>query len=216
MENQRLEARPPHPFLPFATGPLGQAHLRAHVQLQEGLVEEGQRELSAVLRRHGGGGPRHVHLHWHLALFELMLGSRDEACERFLKHILPHVAAGHALTDAPSLLWRLRLAGVDEVHLPWKPVAKVAAALVNAHPDPFVRVHQLIALAGAKQEGPLVSLAGDARPSNLRLARLARGLLLAGRGEWQRARHVVKPALATLASWGGSEAQQGLFATMWI
>jgi hypothetical protein len=89
-----------------------------------------------------------------MAIFELALGDCESAHRRFLSEMLPTAAStAEALTDAPALLWRLALSAPEPVMLPWGPMRRTALAHMHDTPDPFVQLHHLLALAGAKDTG---------------------------------------------------------------
>jgi hypothetical protein len=85
-----------------------------------------------------------------MAVFELELGLWDAAYDRCRTHILPAAANSEdALTDAPALLWRLALTTPRPVALPWETVRRTALKHLDQTSDPFVQLHNLLALAGA-------------------------------------------------------------------
>lgn len=134
----------------FASGATGSAHETAHRMLDEGNIEMGHRLLGAWLEGRDGTGSEWIHIHFHMAIFELELGLWDAAYARFTEHIL--TAAEHtsdALTDAPALAWRLWLTAGSPVFFPWEPMRKTAAARIDTHDDPWVDLHSALALAGA-------------------------------------------------------------------
>ena len=137
-------------FRYFSAGELGAMHAMAHDMLDEGLLAEGLERLGEWLDGRSGGGSQWVHLQWHMAVFEIAGGKLDEAHARFQQWILPAVAAGEALTDGPSLLWRLWLAGGRSLELEWGPVRDAAINHLDSVTDPYVALHNLLALAGAR------------------------------------------------------------------
>lgn len=134
----------------FSEGAPGEAHALAHRLLDEGRERDGLRLLGDWLSRHDGEGSQWVHLHWHMAVFEIAAGRLQDAHRRFQERILPAVATGEALTDGPSLLWRLWLAGGDELELEWGPVRDAAVRHLGQSGDPYVELHNVLALAGAR------------------------------------------------------------------
>jgi len=202
----------------FADGVDGYAHDLAHRALDEGRIEEGYHELSAILEQHGGNGSRWVHVHWHMAVFEIALGMHEAALGRFDRHILPAALAHTALTDAPSLMWRLALAGPD-IELPWAivgAVAKAQSSLDAGANKPFVALHNLLALAGAGDVVGLLEFLG--RPvgvvtpiSDPVLDEWARAFVAYVAGDFAEAAERMAVALPRQHLIGGSHAQQQLF-----
>jgi hypothetical protein len=93
-----------------------------------------------------------VHNWWHLALFHLGRGEVEAALELFDGPIRGgHSAAVLDLIDASSLLWRLRLRGVD-VGTRWQRVADAWAPLAAAGNYAFNDAHAMMAFASAGRE----------------------------------------------------------------
>ena len=59
----------------FSQGDAGEAHVMAHRTLDEGRHELGHRLLGAWLKRHDGAGSDWTHLQWHMAVFEIAVGT---------------------------------------------------------------------------------------------------------------------------------------------
>ncbi len=192
----------------FSHGAAGAAHVIAHRALDEGRLEDGYRDLGAYLDTHDGEGSDWVHVHWHMAVFELALGHWDAAHRRYLRRIAP--AVSEAATDAPALLWRLTLAADADVELPWSDVAALGAA---EDASPFVKLHHLLALAGAGDTAVLRGRLG--RPATSIEDRLVdsygRGLLAYASGDYARAIADFDEALPHIHRLGGSHAQNQLF-----
>jgi hypothetical protein len=140
----------------FSDGDQGAAHVLAHRMVDTGQYELGRQLLGGWLDGHTGSGSQWVHLQFHMALFELATGHWEAAHRRFLDHVLPTAESSEdALTDAPALLWRLALSASDGTQLEWEPLRQSALKRMRRPSDPFVELHNLLALAGA---GDLPSL----------------------------------------------------------
>jgi len=134
----------------FATGEFGPAHVAAHRLFDQGRLQEGHRRLGSWLATHSGAGSDWVHLQFHMALFEIAVGKWYAAYLRFTNEILPVAAAtGSALTDAPSLAWRLQLTAPRPVVIAWDVLRRTALRYADHPATPFVELHHLLALAGA-------------------------------------------------------------------
>lgn len=202
----------------FSTGDLGHAHAMAHRMLDEGSIERGFALLSTFLEGRSGSGSEWIHLQFHMAVFELELGLWDAAYARFCDHLLPAAAeTTDALTDAPALGWRLWLAADSPNGFPWEPVRHAAAARLDSRDDPWVDLHNALALAGA---GDLDTLSRwfqsrRARPRTTRdhlMLQVAEGLRAHASGEMPRAEMILADALPRIPEIGGSRAQNQLFA----
>jgi len=200
----------------FSHGDAGSAHVMAHHMLDAERHELGHRFLGAWLDRHDGVGSDWTHLQWHMAVFEIALGHWESAFERFQREILP-VATGSndALTDAPGMLWRLSLAAPDNVELPWEAVRSMAVRNLGKLECPYVELHCLLALAGARDVETLeqwlrIKRHGTDDRTRL-LARLAVGLRALAASEYAQAAAVLDGEVARISELGGSHAQNLLF-----
>ncbi len=205
-------------FAIFSSGESGVAHDIAHQMLDRDEFELGYQTLGAWLDTHEGNGSEWVHLNWHMGVFELALGYWDGAFERFRAEILPAaIETEEALTDAPAMLWRLRMAAPRHVDLPWQPVRMRALDRLQRPSDPYVELHSVLALAGA---GDLDNLdrwltgRASSEPSRRRrlVARMAVGLRAYAAGDFQHAGWVLGDTVPHLAEVGGSRAQNEMFA----
>lgn len=206
-------------FAIFCDGDEGAAHVIAHRMLDEDRAELGQRLLGRWLEQRAGEGSGWVHLHWHMLVFELAVGRWASARRRFDRHILSAAERGEAATDAPSALWRLRLAARQPVPLPWEPVCAVARRelerrTVGGWCSVFVTLHHLLALAGG---GDVASLDRWLRsPSHLAkaparaLGSIARGLRAYALDDPDDADAWLTAGLSDVAVLGGSRAQCAL------
>jgi hypothetical protein len=136
----------------FSDGDIGSAHVMAHRLLDAGDIALGRKRLGQWLAGREGSGSDWSHIHFHMAVFELEAGDWNSAHARFLTEVLPiAVATEDALTDAPALAWRLALrAGARRGRdLPWAPLRRTALRALEQESEPFVELHNLLALAGA-------------------------------------------------------------------
>jgi hypothetical protein len=202
----------------FSGGGQGQAHVLAHQLVDTGQYELGRRLLGRWLDGRTGSGSEWVHLQFHMALFELATGHWEAAHRRYLDHVLPTAASSEdALTDAPALLWRLALSAPNGTQLEWEPLRKTALKRMRRPSDPFVELHNLLALAGA---GDLVSLdtyvnSRTADSFRMRLVRkVATALSAFAKGQYDRAAELLGRLLPRIPEIGGSRAQIQLFELM--
>lgn len=199
----------------FSSGEEGAVHVMAHQMLDRGLVERGHRLLGAWLEGRRGSGSRWVHLQWHMAIFEIELGLWASALARFRRHILPAVASGEALTDAPALLWRLAISAKRKVRLPWAPVRARALRELRRSGDPFETLHHLLALAGAGDAAGIrrwmrasAGRAAGRRMGHVR--RVAEALCACAAGHHREGVEALAAARPVLSRIGGSRAQRQL------
>ncbi|UCH48543.1 MAG: hypothetical protein JSU95_01620 [Betaproteobacteria bacterium] len=204
-------------FAVFSDGELGAMHVTAHRMLDSGQIELGHRLLGARLKGRHGTGSDWVHIQWHMAVFELSLGHWQAAWRRFRQQILPSVInSDDALTDAPALLWRLQLKADRQLCLPWEAVRARSLSAIDQQHSPFVRVHNLLALAGAKDLDSLDmwirnQTSRNASSVEALVARIARALRAYVSGKYHEAAVEFSAALPHVFELGGSRAQNDLF-----
>lgn len=204
-------------FALFSTGAAGNAHVIAHRMLEQGRNDLGHKLLGAWLDAHNGTGSDWIHLHWHMAVFDLALGQWEAALSRLHKHILPAAATTEdALTDAPALLWRLTLASPAPVALPWEPVRATALARMRRPSTPYVELHNLLALAGARDVESLDQWLRSTKPaarsrSRALLGRMAIALRAYVTHDYGRAARVLATVVPSIGEIGGSREQNQLF-----
>jgi hypothetical protein len=201
----------------FSHGPSGEAHALAHRLTDTARWGLGRHLLGAWLDTRSGQGSDWVHLQFHMAIFELALGDWDAAHRRFLSEVLPTAAStAEALTDAPALLWRLAFSAPESVMLPWEPIRRTALAHMWDTPDPFVQLHHLMALAGAKDTSSIALwLRTESRFASIKeqrvLERFALAMSALSSGAFLRAADLLHAVLPDLPEVGGSQAQNQLF-----
>jgi hypothetical protein len=201
----------------FGHGPSGEAHALAHRLADTARWGLGHHLLGEWLDTHSGQGSDWVHLQFHMAIFELALGDWDAAHRRFLSEVLPTAAStAEALTDAPALLWRLALSAPEHVMLPWEPIRRTALAHMQGTSDPFVQLHHLMALAGAKDTSSIALwLRTESRFASIKeqrvLERFALAMSALSSGAFLRAADLLHAVLPDLPEVGGSQAQNQLF-----
>jgi hypothetical protein len=202
-------------FQIFSGSELGHAHVVAHRMLDLGRFNRGHQILGEWLENRAGSGSQWVHIQWHMLVFELAVGDWQSAYARFLREVLPVALAGdQAVTDAASGLWRLALASPSATTLPWEEVASGARHRLSVEREPYVELHDLLALTGASDAQSIASWIErrrwDAKRNQTLLGfaqaflHLASGQLLDAAAHFER----VLPSMGTL---GGSRAQNELF-----
>ena len=100
------------------------------------------------------------HLHWHAGLCEIDLGRADAAFARFTQHTLRQLDVAPPLvgmTDAASMLWRLRLLGQEA--LPWPVAAAHAQRCFGDGGNVFAEFHLAMLAAARAEQGELAAVA---------------------------------------------------------
>lgn len=200
-------------FRVFATGEVGAVHAFIHRCMDAGEIAL----AASVLRRFLRTSPpamdsAGVHLHWHQAVLDVTLGRWRAAYERYCAHVSPAVPHGRARTDGPAGLWTLALAAAaPSVPLPWEDCAAVARRHLD-EPDPFVAVHDALALAGVNDRPALDRwIALRAHRCGSAELRLGRALRAKAEGDYEGAARLLVGARDRLQSFSCSAAQLGLF-----
>jgi len=201
----------------FSAGDTGAAHVMAHRMLDEDRIELGHQLLGEWFQRHSGFGSDWMHLHFHMAVFELALNDWNAAFVRFMNEILPVAATTEdALTDAPALLWRLAITAPESIDLPWEALQRTALSRMQRPSEPFVELHNLLALAGAGDRASIDRWL-NTRPANVpsRRERLVEKMAVALRaiaaGSYKDAVFLLQSVVPQLSQIGGSRAQNLLF-----
>ena len=202
----------------FSHGDQGAAHVLAHEMVDTAQYERGRQLLGSWLDGRTGSGSQWVHLHFHMAIFELATGHWDAAHRRYLEHVLPTAESSEdALTDAPALLWRLALSAPDGTKLEWEPLRQTALERMRRPSDPFTELHNLLALAGAGDLNSLETYIKSCTVNSFRahlVCRLARALLVYIKGQYRHAAALLRGLLPRIPEIGGSRAQIQLFEQM--
>ena len=201
----------------FSRGPLGKAHALAHHLTDTAQWRLGRQLLSEWLDTQSGEGSDWIHLQFHMAVFELALDDWSSAHRRFRREILPAGAStAQALTDAPAVLWWLTLSAPAPVTLAWEPIRRTALTHLYETNEPFVQLHHLMALAGAKDTDSIALWLGTFPTSATAveqsiLKRFAHAMLALSCDEFAMATKRLHSILPELALIGGSQVQNQLF-----
>jgi len=192
------------------------AHVLMHGHFERGDAAAGLAFIDEWLPDYPEDALLWGHLQWHAALTELALGRVDAALSRFNAQVLRQLDAAPPLvgiSDAASMLWRLRLLGRQD--LSWS----AAAAYIERHfpkgGNVFAELHLAMLAAGRGDRSAL-----DASSTRLRAIadkghaaapvalhwNAALGALLAG--DMAAARSELRACRAESVRLGGSRAQR--------
>ena len=194
-------------------------HARAHVLEMQGRSAEGIRWMGSRAGFWTDRGAAATHLWWHLALHHQQMGRSRFALELYDRRI----AGGEGLSeriDASSLLWRLRLDGLDlgarfeRLAAAWAPQAEEAHCAFND-------LHAMMAFAGAGRwdlghrllAAQIRRVARSEGTTNHDMTRLVglpacRALLLFARGDFTAAEALLRALPPVAHRVGGSHAQR--------
>jgi tetratricopeptide (TPR) repeat protein len=154
-----IETNQPEAGLPFVSRSLAlrpengnAAHVMMHARFELDEPEIAMNFAKTWLAQYPDTAMLFGHIHWHTALCELELGQTDEAIERLLTVIEPHLAYAPPLvgmTDTTSLLWRLKLQGLKD--LSWRAAEKFAQDKFAKGGNVFAELHLAMLAAGTGQ-----------------------------------------------------------------
>lgn len=125
------------------------AHVMMHAQFELNAPEAGLTFAQSWLSQYPDNAMLYGHVHWHAALCELDLGRPEQALQRLLTVIEPHLAYAPplvGLTDTSALLWRLQLLGISG--LSWANAQNFARTKLPNGGNLFAEVHLAMLAAG--------------------------------------------------------------------
>ena len=127
------------------------SHSVAHVFFESGEHSGGADFLGDWISGYDKRAPFHVHLSWHLALFELAEGHYQRALELYEHDIRPSVVekSPTSLADSASLMWRTQMYSGSAPPFPWQEVQEQAAPAAHASKEAAIRTRCLLARSGA-------------------------------------------------------------------
>lgn len=204
-------------------------HAVAHVYEMQGRIDDGVAFMTQRVGDWGDGNLFTVHNWWHLALYHLEQGHHDRVLDIYDSSV--HHAASDGvpieMVDAASMLWRLRLDGLD-VGSRFDVIADAWADALDDVPSWYVfnDVHAVMAFLGAGRRDDAVAVvdrlaadvdrAGSPTLSNVRMTSevglpVARALIALDDGRDADAVADLWATRRVLHRFGGSHAQRDVF-----
>ena len=196
-------------------------HSVTHYYFEKGDAASGGGFLGNWLEGFDKRASYHVHLSWHLALFELAMGRYQSALDLYETDIRPSVVSKSAasLADSASLLWRLAIYGGTPPPKPWEEVRDQALPAAGNPGPPFRDAHAALAFAAAgdheaveKTIGALRSAAdeGNVLVGEMTLP-MVQGIVAFAEGNYGETVRFMERPIRELARIGGSHAQREVF-----
>jgi len=190
------------------------AHIRAHLFYEKGQREEGLAYLGQWNANYPREGQLHCHISWHLALWSLETGRRDQAWKIYREALHPGGSWGpqiNVLTDCASFLARAEMAGEPRSPELWREISQYAARWFPNSGITFADMHSALAFAMAGDAEALARIIENPKgPAADILVPIARGFDGLARGDWTRVVDELKPVLHAHERVGGSRAQRDL------
>lgn len=195
------------------------AHALLHAMFEQGAGQDAAALIAGWLPTYDRSGTLHGHIAWHAALSALERGGPDAALTIYERHVQPSASLGlpiNIMTDAVSLLWRLRAYGYDvpahlweaaktysEAHFP-----NVGFSFIDAHMgllaaatgDRAAAAMRIDALTKLVEEG--TSAAGPVVPA------ICRAVLAFADGDYAGCVRILEPMSREVVRIGGSGAQR--------
>ncbi|MEM7223784.1 MAG: tetratricopeptide repeat protein [Pseudomonadota bacterium] len=194
-------------------------HAVAHVLEMQGRLEEGVEWLAGRSDDWSPDNGFAFHNWWHLALYHLDLGQVDRVLELYDQSIHPApTEVALELVDAVSLLWRLRLRGID-VGNRWTELADTYEPVAEDGYYAFNDMHAMMCFtaderpAAADRLLQCLERTAGGTDSNAMMTRevglpVARAIKAFARGDYGTCVSLLLPVRALAHRFGGSHAQR--------
>ena len=190
------------------------AHIRAHLFYEAGERNAGLAFLTDWARDYPRDGQIHCHVNWHIALWNMETGRREDAWKVYRTALKPDAAWGpqlNVLTDCASFLFRAEIAGEPRRAELWHELADYAAKWFPNSGVAFADIHSALAFAMAGAGEALVKIAETPKGAAADIiAPIAKGFGAYAKGDWTGAIAQLSPILASHERVGGSRAQRDL------
>lgn len=127
------------------------SHSVAHALFEMGESNEGDQFLSEWMKTYERRAPFHVHLSWHLALFQFALGQYARVLQNYNENIRPSVVSSdaYALDDSSSLMWRWELYRNSVPPVSFDDVVEAAKPALEGPGPAYRDVHSALAFGAA-------------------------------------------------------------------
>ena len=197
------------------------AHALSHAMYEQGAGEDAEALIADWLPTYDRSGTLHGHIAWHAALSALERGDADGALAIYERHVQPSVSLGlpiNIMTDAVSLLWRLRAYGYEVPERLWEDAKAYSEAKFPNAGFSFVDAHMGL-LAAATGDRPAAETRIDALTRLVEEGTLAAGpvvpaicraALAFADGEYASCARILEPMSREVVRIGGSGAQRAV------
>lgn len=190
------------------------AHIRGHLFYEVGERRAGHAFLTEWAASYPRDAHIHCHINWHLALWAMELGRRDEAWAIYRASLHPGAAWGpqiNVLTDCASFLFRAELAGEPRDPKLWQDLSTYAQTWFPNPGLAFVDVHGALAHAMAGNGEALAKIVESPKgPAAEVVGPVAQAFGAFARQDWGGTIAAITPQLAAHERIGGSRAQRDL------
>lgn len=203
------------------------AHALTHAMFEDGSTAEADAFITGWLPDYDRRGILFGHIYWHQALAALEHGDAERALTIYIDQLRPAVSAAvplNAMTDCASLLWRMRLSGVDVPPHLWTDIAEYGEAAFPHTGVTFADVHMAFIAAATGNRDRLESRIA-ALEQRLKDGKLAAGPVVVAICRATRAFadadyagciEILGPAAGDVVRIGGSHAQREIIDDMLV
>ena len=143
------------------------AHALSHAMFEQGAGDDAEVLITNWLPSYDRAGILHGHIAWHAALSALERGDAAAALAIYDRYVQPSVSSGvplNVMTDAVSLLWRVRAYGHDVPAIRWEAVKHYSDSRLPAPGISFADAHMgLLAAATGDRSGAASRIDGLTR-----------------------------------------------------
>lgn len=194
-------------------------HALSHAMFEGGAGKEAERLIAGWLPGYDRSGTLHGHIAWHAALVFLERGDAAGALEIYAAHVQPSVSAGMAVnvvSDAASLLWRLKAYGHPVPEGLWEAASAYAAPAFPQAGSAFIDVHMALLAAGSGDKAGLeqrvTALTQMVEAGTLSagpvVPAICRAALAFAEEDYAGCARILEPVAAEVVRIGGSGAQR--------
>ncbi|HEY4546153.1 MAG TPA: tetratricopeptide repeat protein [Pedomonas sp.] len=133
-------------------------HALVHAMFEGGAGDEAEALIAGWLPDYDRSGILHGHIAWHAALAALERGDADAALALYADHVQPSASQGtpiNIVSDAASLLWRLKVYGHALPQGLWQQAADYARQAFPRPGHSFIDPHMALIEAATNQRAAL-------------------------------------------------------------
>ena len=200
-------------------------HAVSHAMFEDGSVEAAETLIDAWLPGYDRSGLLHGHISWHQTLLALERGDAARAMSIYEARIAPDVTHAFPLnlmTDAASLLWRLKLYGHEVPARLWTDAATYGARTYPKSGNPFADVHLCFLAAATGDHGGLdrriaeidSRLADGKIPAGPVVSAMCRAVSAYASEDYRACCRLLQPVANDVVRIGGSHAQREIIEDM--
>lgn len=195
------------------------AHALSHAMFEQGAGQDAEALIADWLPTYDRSGTLHGHIAWHAALSALERGDPDSALAVYEQYVQPSVSLGlpiNIMTDAVSLLWRLRVYGYEVPERLWKDAKTYSESKFPKAGFSFVDAHMGLLAAATGDKAAAASridtlaklVEGGTLAAGPVVSAICRAALAFADGDYADCVRILEPMSREVVRIGGSGAQR--------